>query len=45
MPNRFPHALSVVDGEPVVFEFPKKLYFEIVRDLLRPFLNAKDVPQ
>jgi len=44
-PNRFPQAMSVVDGAPVVFEFPKKLYFEIIRDLIKPLVKESDLPQ
>jgi hypothetical protein len=43
-PNQFPYALAEVDGQPLIFEFPKKLYFEMVRDLLKPFWKNVSLP-
>lgn len=43
-PSQFPFALTEIDGHPVIFEFPKKLYFEMVRDLLKPFWKGASLP-
>ncbi len=38
--SQFPYALANIDGQPVVFKFPFKLYLEMVRDLITPMLRA-----
>lgn len=35
-PNGLPYALTEIDGQTWIFEFPATLYIELVRDLLNP---------
>lgn len=39
--DQYTYAMTRLEGEPVVFEFPKKLHFELVRDLMLPFMNRR----
>jgi hypothetical protein len=38
-PAQFPYAMVEMDGKPTVFEFPKKLHFELVRDVILPLMQ------
>ena len=40
-PTGLPYALTEIDGQTWVFEFPPTLYFEVVRDLLNPMTRAE----
>lgn len=40
-PTGLPYALTEIDGQTWVFEFPPTLYFEVVRDLLNPMSPAQ----
>ena len=35
-PTGLPYALTEIDGQTWIYEFPHTLYFEVVRDLLNP---------
>ena len=39
-PTQLPYALAVVDGQTWIFEFPRKLYIEVLRDLFSPMFQA-----
>jgi hypothetical protein len=39
-PTQLPYALTVIDGETWVFEFPPTLYFEVLRDFFTPMFRA-----
>ena len=41
-PSRFPYALTTLEGQPYIFEFPFALFFEVLRDLSIP---APRVPE
>jgi hypothetical protein len=43
-PAQYTYALTEVDGQSTIFEFPKKLQFELVRDLMLPFMKNKPGP-
>lgn len=38
-PSKFPYALTTLDGQPVVFEFPLQLFWLLQRDLANPPQN------
>ena len=40
-PTGLPYALTEIDGQTWIFEFPPTLYFEVVRDLLNPMSRAE----
>lgn len=40
-PTGLPYALTEIDGQTWIFEFPPTLYFEVVRDLLNPISRAE----
>jgi hypothetical protein len=35
-PSQYPYALTELDGQPWIFEFPLSLYFQVLRDLSNP---------
>jgi Domain of unknown function (DUF4340) len=43
-PNQSTYALTTMEGQSVIFEFPKKLQFELVRDLMLPFMKRSSLP-
>jgi len=43
-PTQYTYALTEVDGQSTIFEFPKKLQFELVRDLMLPFMKNRSTP-
>jgi hypothetical protein len=39
-PSHYPYAMTAVDGQNWIFEFPLKLYLELLRDLSNPPLRS-----